>query len=67
VLLAKLLAKVGRNDDAVREARAAIELNPTSSTARYILFRIFRDTGDLKAAQTELEAFQNLKALYGPE
>jgi tetratricopeptide (TPR) repeat protein len=67
VLLAKVLEKVGKNDDAAREARAAIELNPTSSTARYILFRIYRQTGDLKAAQTELDAFQNLKALYGPE
>ncbi len=67
VILAKLLHKLGKKQDALRAARAAVTLNPASSTARYVLFQIYREAGDQKAAQSELEVFQKLKALYGPE
>ena len=67
VLLAKVLQRLGRLPEALREAQTAAELNPASSTARYALFKLYREAGDQKASQAELEMFQKLKTIYGPE
>jgi tetratricopeptide (TPR) repeat protein len=67
VLLAKVLQRLGSLSEALREAQTAAELNPASSTVRYTLFKLYREAGDQKASQAELEMFQKLKTIYGPE
>jgi tetratricopeptide (TPR) repeat protein len=67
VLLAKVLQQLGKLPEALREAQAAADLNPTSSTVRYTLFKLYREAGDPKGAQAELEMFQKLKTIYGQE
>jgi tetratricopeptide (TPR) repeat protein len=67
LVLAKIYDRLGKLPEAIREARTGVKLNPSSSTARYTLFRLYREAGDRKAAQAELEIFQRLMATYGPE
>jgi len=65
--LAKVYERLGNLPEAVREAQVATTQDPTSSTARYALFKLYRRSGDLEASETELKMFEKLRAVYGPE
>jgi tetratricopeptide (TPR) repeat protein len=65
--LAKICERRRDFPEAIRAARAAANLNPTSSTARYTLFQLYREIGNDQASQEELRLFQKLKESYGPE
>ncbi len=67
LILAKVYERLGNLPEAIREARAARDQNPTSSTARYALFKLYQRAGDHQASETELKMFEKLKAVYGPE
>jgi tetratricopeptide (TPR) repeat protein len=67
LVLAKIDQRLGKLPEAIREARAGVKLNPSSTTARYTLSMLYREAGDRKAAQAELEMFRKLMATYGPE
>jgi tetratricopeptide (TPR) repeat protein len=63
VILAKVYERLGKLPDAIREAEIASTRNPNDSTARYALYKLYREAGDPRAAQT-LKAFQEVKTLY---
>ena len=63
VILAKVYERLGNLPDAIREAEIASSRNPNDSTARYALYKLYREAGDPRAAQT-LKAFQEVKTLY---
>jgi len=65
--LAKVYERLGNLPEAIREARAAAAENPSSATARYALFKLYRQAGDHQASETELKMFEKLKTVYGPE
>ena len=65
--LAKVCERRRDFREALRAAQVAANLNPTSSTARYTLFKLHREVGDDQASQKELNMFQKLKETYGPE
>jgi tetratricopeptide (TPR) repeat protein len=61
--LAKVYQRLGNLPDAIREAEIATTQNPTDSTSRYALYKLYRQAEDPRAAQT-LKAFQEIKTLY---
>ncbi len=63
VILAKAYERLGKLPEAIREAETATAQNPNDSTARYSLYKLYREAGDPRAAQT-LKAFQEVKMLY---
>ncbi len=65
LLLARVYEHLGQLRDAINEARAASEKNPTDSASRYELFTLYKQVGDRAAAQAELANFLKVKATYG--
>ncbi len=63
MVLAKVYERLGNLPDAIREAKAATDQNPTDSTARYALYKLYREAGDPQSAK-ELKIFEQTKALY---
>lgn len=63
LILAKVYERLGNLPDAIREAEAATVRNPTDSTSRYALYKLYRQAEDPRAAQA-LKAFQEIKTLY---
>jgi len=63
VILAKAYERFGKIPEAIKEAETATAQNPSDSTARYALYKLYREAGDPRAAQT-LKAFQEVKTLY---
>ena len=63
LILAKVYERLGNLPDAIREAEAATVRNPTDSTSRYALYKLYRQAEDPRAAQT-LKTFQEIKSLY---
>jgi tetratricopeptide (TPR) repeat protein len=53
MLLAKgeLLARAGKDDEAVRQVRAAAEAAPSSATAQFVLGKMLASRGDVEAAK----------------
>lgn len=67
LILAKVYERLGSLPEALREARAAKDQNPTSSTARYALFKLYQQLSEHQASEAELMMFKKLKGVYGPE
>jgi Flp pilus assembly protein TadD len=65
--LAKAYAELRDLPNAISEAKAAESLSPNLATVRYLLMRWYRQAGDLHKAEAELQMFQKLNAVYGPE
>jgi tetratricopeptide (TPR) repeat protein len=63
LILAKVYERLGNLPDAIREAESATAQNPTDSTSRYALYKLYRQAEDPRAAQA-LKAFQEVKTLY---
>jgi tetratricopeptide (TPR) repeat protein len=62
-ILSKVYERLGNLPDAIREAETATARNPNDSASRYALYKLYRQTGDPRAAQ-QLKAFQEVKTLY---
>jgi Flp pilus assembly protein TadD len=67
LVLAKVQDRLGNRPEALREVRSAVTLSPEDTNARYLLFKLYRQSGDKAAAETELKKFQQLKAVYGSD
>jgi tetratricopeptide (TPR) repeat protein len=65
--LAKIYADTAELPGAIREAQAAEALSPNTAAIRYLLFRLYRRSGDAARAESELEVFHRLNSVYGPE
>jgi tetratricopeptide (TPR) repeat protein len=65
--LAQVYERLGNIPEAIREAEIAANQNPNANAVRYLLFMLYRKAGNQRAAQSELEIFQKLKAIYGSE
>ena len=63
LILAKVYERLGNLVDAIHEAEVATVQNPTDSTSRYALYKLYRRAGDPRSAK-ELRAFEEIKALY---
>ena len=66
LLLAKVYERLGQIDKATHEAKIAADQNPTDSSARYTLYKLYRQAGDPQAAK-ELKRFEEIRALYGDQ
>jgi tetratricopeptide (TPR) repeat protein len=66
-VLAKVQEKLGKQQDAIAEARAAVDQNPTDASLRYFLFRLYRSTGNVTSAKSELTTFEKLNEVYGSD
>lgn len=55
ILHARLLALQGKRDDAITTMRAVIRDAPENAQAHFILGQIYRQTGDLAGAKSELQ------------
>jgi tetratricopeptide (TPR) repeat protein len=60
-LVGKLLAKAGRNEDAVRELNEAIELSPDLDAAYYLLGRTYMQMGETAKATGWIRKLKDLK------
>nr|WP_242617644.1 tetratricopeptide repeat protein [Edaphobacter modestus] len=60
-LVGKLYASAGRREDAVRELRLAVELNPDKDSALYLLARTYQQMGDQQQALEWSEKLRLLK------
>ncbi len=67
LILAKVFQRSGGPPDAIREARVAADLDLAFSAVRYTLFTLYREAGDPQASLLEMETFQQLKTLDGPD
>lgn len=67
LVLAKTYKRLNDLPAAIREARLASDHNATDASSRYLLFRLYRQAGDPRAADTELKIFQMLNAVYGTD
>jgi Tfp pilus assembly protein PilF len=56
-----VLIRLGRNEEAARHLKKALELNPRSSEARYQLARALRGFEQHERAQAELKIFEQQK------
>jgi tetratricopeptide (TPR) repeat protein len=63
-VLGKVLSERGDTSGAIRELQRATQLDPTDTRARYQLYRLLLQTGDLEAGKTELAAYRELIATY---
>jgi tetratricopeptide (TPR) repeat protein len=59
--LGQLLEKKQRYEEAIAELEQAARLDPTYPEPHYALGRIYRKRSDVKAAETELNIFQDLR------
>ncbi len=60
-LLGKLYAKAGRKEDAIRELKIAIALNPDLDESYYLLARTYAQTGDTAQATELIAKLKDLK------
>lgn len=60
VVRSELLASIGRNDDAVEDARRAVEINPLSPGFRSHFITTLTYAGELSAAEEELSRAERL-------
>lgn len=60
-LIGKLLAKAGKNADAILELNKAIVLSPDSEESYYLLARTYVQTGDTAQAKESIAKLQSLK------
>ncbi|MGA7245139.1 MAG: tetratricopeptide repeat protein [Terracidiphilus sp.] len=56
-----VLTEAGQLDDATRELKEAVRLDPDDADAHWRLSRLYRDRGDTKAANDELAKTRELK------
>ena len=56
-----VLTEAGQLDDATRELKEAVRLDPDDGDAHWRLSRLYRDRGDTKAANDELAKTRELK------
>ncbi|HEV7923193.1 MAG TPA: tetratricopeptide repeat protein [Thermoanaerobaculia bacterium] len=61
--LSHLLDRMGRSEDALKEARAAVLIEPNSAVSHEWLAELLRKAGNTKEADTEMEAAQTLASL----
>jgi len=66
-ILAKTYEQAGEIASGIKEARIAASQDPNHAAVRYLLFRLYRKSGDTTSANTELKLFQTLNTVYGPE
>jgi Flp pilus assembly protein TadD len=66
LLLAKIYERLGNLGEAIREAKIAADENPTGSSTRYTLYKLYREADDPQAAD-ELKLFQEITAVYGQD
>jgi DNA-binding SARP family transcriptional activator len=59
---ADMLARFERWQEAAEEGEAAIELDPTLTTARQLLVEIYRQAGDGAASQRHAEVLKKMSA-----
>ncbi len=66
-ILAKMYEQTGDLTAGIKEGRIAASQDPNHAAVRYLLFRLYRKSGDTASASAELKLFQTLNAVYGPE
>jgi Tfp pilus assembly protein PilF len=65
--LAKVYSELANLTGAIAEAKSAEALNPNYAPIRYVLFRLYRRSGDLRNAEGELQIFHKLNAVFSPD
>ncbi len=64
LVLSNVYQRLGRLPDAIREAELASARNPTDAASHYTLYKLYRQSGNPKAAE-ELKTFDLVTKLYG--
>jgi Flp pilus assembly protein TadD len=64
LLLARVYERLGKLPEAVHEAQLAVAQNSTDAATRYALYKLYRASGDSRAAK-ELTTFNEITKLYG--
>jgi len=67
LILARVYQRLERPAEAIKEAQAAATLSPSDASAHYLLFLLLRDSGERRAAETELQTFKTINEVYGSE
>jgi Flp pilus assembly protein TadD len=65
--LAKVYSESANLTGAIAEAKSAEALNPNYAPIRYVLFRLYRRSGDLRNAEGELQIFHKLNEVFSPD
>lgn len=67
LLLAKMYERKNDLNQSLAELRKAVQLNPTSTATRYLIFRLLNRLGKREEAKNELLILQKLKSTYGDQ
>ena len=64
-VLAKLYTKTGDTQRAIREWAITASMDPTDTSARYNLYKLYTQTGNQPLADRALEQYKQIAKLYG--
>lgn len=67
LLLAKMYERKNDLNQSLAELRKAMQLNPTATATRYLIFRLLNRLGKREEAKNELLILQKLKSTYGDQ